>query len=293
MYIRFVAALLLLIPVSGKGQTGRNSALVASTSAFSLGKNEAELTAFSAFAYNLRSFNFANAPYRYYDQNFHSIQSGLQATFGVTQSQWLNAGLDVNQISSMEAGLAGSLVGYGQTGPRIRWRPFRKLPDKLDIAFQNSILITIADRNDFFRNDPMFRNQVIASQFFKIPNRNLNMVVQGTIEANIMPRLPAESIDRRRPVTMPVSLLLGVMPNDDWVIFGTLSHNTEWGTIPWVTTDAYFIRRTATSTSLGVQYLIARKHSVFLSHSFLIDQQFGGGANAVSAGLRLLFLQQY
>lgn len=285
--------LLLMIPALTCAQSSRKSMIVASAAAFALGKNEVEVNTYGTFSYDFRAFNFGGAPYRYYPQRFHSISGGLQVTYGVSESKRLNIGLDVNPVSTFEAGNAENGAGYAQIGPRIRWQPLGLLREGLDITIQNSALFTVGDQSAQFSKDLRFRNQVIASQFFHIPNLKLDFILQGLMEVDVQPRTTAPGLDRKRPLVMPVSLLLGLMPNEDWVIFGAVSHATEWGTIPWAPSADYFTRRKASSLSGGVQYLIARKHALFFSHSFLLNQTFGGGANAFSMGLRLLFLEQY
>ena len=294
MYIRslilFLGFLLCYMPI--RAQKSKKSYLVPSASAFSLGKNEIEVNAFGAFSYNFRAFNFIDAPYEYLDGRYHSLNNNLQLTYGISGSGNFNVGVDVNQQTSIDPN-AGINTTFFRIGPRLRWRPLGALSATFDLALQHSIQFKMNDENEIFTNDPLIRNQLIVSKFMRLDAARIDLVLQGVAEFVVAPRVAWGDMDKKRPLVLPISLLAGLMPNENWVFFTSVNYGPEWGTLPWVSDDSYYLRRSGTSVSTGLQNVIARKHSLFLAHTFLLDEKRGGGANTISLGLRLLFIEQY
>ena len=274
-------------------QERRKSYLVPSASAFSLGKNEVEVNVFGAYSYNFRAFNFTDAPYRYLDGEFDALNATVQVTYGISNNKNFNIGVDMNQITSIDPGSSGSNASFLRGGPRLRWRPFGALSERFDLTLQHSALFKLTDRDGQFTNDPWFRNQLIISQFFRLDKLRTDVVLQGVGELNVLPRVAWGSMDKKRPLSLPFSILLGIMPNDISVLFASFNYGPEWGTVPWDESDTYYLRRSGTSVSAGMQFTFSRRHSFFLSHNFLLAETRGGGANSFSMGLRFLFIEQY
>ena len=292
-YIHTVLILFLLGAGCLQAQETDDNLLIPSVSAFTVGKGEVAVNLFGAYSYNFKAFNFNSIPYSYLESEFNSMNTFIQATIGVSANRNFNLGVDMNQVQTWEAGNTDNSSSFFRLGPRLRWRPLGELGETFDLVMQNSLLFTLGDQNDILADNPEIRNQLIASKFLRWESLGTDIILQASGELNLLTKSSLASVDQKAPMLFATSFLLGVAPNENWLAFGSINYNTESGNLPWVETDDYYQRRAGTSASAGLQFILARKHALFLSHTFLIDELRGGGANTFSVGLRLLFLKQY
>ncbi|MEL6674469.1 MAG: hypothetical protein AAFR61_19830 [Bacteroidota bacterium] len=268
----------------------RKGLLLSNTSAFALGTNEFEVNAVHSMAYGATAFDWSEAPFQRYPTEFQIHQSLLQLTYGLDQ-RW-NFGVDVSQsLVTNPEGLYSNNSSW-RIGPRIRWRPFGLIGKGFDLSLQHSALFSVSDGGGITK-DPLIQNQLVVSQFFRLGNSQLGLVMQGTAEVNILPRLTGWEEAANRPLSLPANFLLGLMPTDNFVIFSSFNYNQVSGSIPWMEEEGYFLRSNAISVSAGAQYLLFGKHALFVAHTFLLEEQRAGGANAITFGVRMLFLEQY
>ncbi|MEM7511718.1 MAG: hypothetical protein AAF388_12355 [Bacteroidota bacterium] len=267
--------------------------LIPSVSAFTVGKGEMALNIFGGFSYDAQVFNLVSPPFRFLDADFNTTNLNLQTTLGVSANNNFNIGVDVNQVRTWESGNADNSASLLKVGPRLRWRPLGELGATFDLVMQNSILFKLADTENLQEGEPEIRTQLIASKFIRPENASFDLILQASADLIIQPTSSVPGLDEKRPITTAYSFLVGLAPNENWLVFSSVNYSLESANLPWVETDEYFLRRSATSLSAGLQFILARKYSLFFAHNFLLNDVRGGGADSASIGLRLLFLKQY
>ena len=278
--------ILLIVPTATKAQLFKRDKKVTEISTILLGQEELETYLGVRYAGNVQLFNFDTPPYEYNNQDFSSFSTDIRITYGPFYEPIINFGFDLSSHVILNQ---DSVLNDTHLGPRVRWSPFYFSDDGLDIIFEHSVhhAVTRAYKN---LSRWRFTNSVIISKLFEPSKGDADFILQAKAGISVMPANNKNLEQKLNPTfRTPYTLLLGVYPNSDWLIFLSGEYQAEYGPVPSTGETSYFLRRTAIYANGGIQYKAGKNLWLNASLHYLVSKERVDAGSELTVGLRSFF----
>ena len=254
--------------------------------ATTLAKGEVELILNNSLSLDAHLFNSEVKPYHLTETTYSTYSGLVQATYGLDRAKNINVGLDLsyNLVFSKDSTFFSSALA----GPRIRWRPFGDFDRTFDITLQNYV------RFQFYHSDtnsasglPMYLgNDLIVTKYLRSDALRAHYILIGQFSFLLNPKSQNAQLDRKAPISMPLTLIAGIFPQRNLLFFLGINAQPEFGTVPWADTDDYFRRKTAINVLGGFQFSFNNNLFLFGTYSKAIVKEGEVYGQTGSLGLR-------
>lgn len=245
--------LVFLFSVAFKNAFAQSDRKAPGIVATTLSKGEVELIFNNSLSLDARLFNAEVKPYHLTETTYSAYTGLVQATYGLDRAKNFNVGLDLgyNLIFSKDS----TFFSTALAGPRIRWRPFGDFDRTFDITLQNYVRFQIHHSTSSSATDlPLYwGNDLIVTKYLRSDALRAHYILIGQFSFYLNPKSSNDQIDRKSPISTPITLIAGIFPQRNLLFFLGVNAQPEFGTVPWADTDDYFRRKTGINALGGFQ----------------------------------------
>ncbi len=220
------------------------------------------------------------------------LRSSLQFTYGISKSDWINAGFDVvfsrakygvdESVLSILGGDATYLrTAMSALGPRIKIRPLRTVPR---LSFQTAFLIPISANLESPRFVAHDRYSWISQFYF---DQSVGSKFQIFLEAAFWMRFKRYD-HQDNFFRTPLSIFVNYFPSSKFTGFLVVQYAPAFGTYTEGDQSEYGLIKWFSQVGLGAKYQASRRLELELSVSDFVASRNDGAGNTLNFGIRYI-----